>query len=66
MVVRGSFGGALEQAAATTAPNPESLVRFQDHMRQLLAEPRAVYEIALQRLRDVAQHLGTAARKPTT
>lgn len=55
VVVPGSFRDALEQVAATTAPIRDSLARFQDHMRQVLADPRAVYELALHRLRDAAR-----------
>lgn len=55
VVVPGSFGDALEQVAAATAPIRDSLARFQDHMREVLADPRTVYELALHRLRDAAQ-----------
>jgi len=55
VVVPGSFRDALEQVAATTAPIRDSLARFQDHMREVLADPRTVYELALHRLRDAAR-----------
>lgn len=53
--VPGSFGDARERFAAATEPIRETLERFQDHMRKVLADPQAMYELALCRLHDAAQ-----------
>lgn len=55
VVVPGSFRDALEQLATTAARIGDSHARFQDHMRRVLADPRAVYELALHRLRNAAR-----------
>ena len=62
--IPGSCRDALEQVAAATAPIRDSLARFQDHMRQVLADPRTVYEIALHRLRNAARQAVDAISSP--
>ena len=55
VVALGSFGDTRQRFAAATEPIRGTLARLQDHIRQVLADPQAMYELALCRLRDAAQ-----------
>ena len=51
-----SFGDVLEQAATAFRPICRSLARSQDRMRQMVADPKFMCELALYRLRDAVEH----------
>ena len=52
----GGLSDDLRRAKTAVAPMREYVTRFQDHMREMRSDPKAMYELALYRLRDAVEH----------